>query len=196
MEIPKGFCQCGCGGLAPIAKETCTRKGHRKGEPMKFIHGHNQRGRKNEGVAAKKGHLNRFWKGGRGTDRQGHPRIYCPDHPRAHRSHVAEHILKAEKALGKPLPPKAVVHHHTPAQLVICQDQAYHNLIHQRKRSYEACGKVDWRKCVYCKSYDAPAKLVISGGKRPYHNDCAVQHNKKYREKKRSENANQVSKNI
>lgn len=47
------------------------------------------------------------------------------------------HRLRAERALGKPLPPQAVVHHadgsrSDDAPLVICQDQAYHKLLHVR----------------------------------------------------------------
>lgn len=34
------LCECGCGGLAPIAKKTRTRFGHVKGEPIRFIQGH------------------------------------------------------------------------------------------------------------------------------------------------------------
>ena len=55
---------------------------------------------------------------------------------------VYEHIHKAEKALGKPLPKGAVVHHmncirhdnETPFNLVICPDQAYHLLLHRRMK--------------------------------------------------------------
>lgn len=55
---------------------------------------------------------------------------------------VYEHILVAEKALGRKLPYKAVVHHmngkpadnFTPFNLVICPDQAYHMLLHRRAK--------------------------------------------------------------
>lgn len=55
------------------------------------------------------------------------------------------HRLRAEAALGKPLPPKAVVHHvdgtKSPlSPLVICQDQKYHMGLHVRLRVLRAGG--------------------------------------------------------
>lgn len=50
-----------------------------------------------------------------------------------------EHIHVAEKALGKPLPQGAVVHHadenkadNAGVNLVICPNQSYHRLLHDR----------------------------------------------------------------
>src|SRR5438105_526870 len=41
--IPFGFCQCGCGNLAPIAKKSHRRSGHVRGQPVRFIHAHSSR---------------------------------------------------------------------------------------------------------------------------------------------------------
>lgn len=68
------------------------------------------------------------------------------------------HRLRAEKALGKPLPPKAVVHHadgsmNEHAPLVVCENQGYHFLLHVRMRVLQAGGNPNTdRICVYCKA--------------------------------------------
>lgn len=79
------------------------------------------------------------------------------NHPQPCRgNYVKDYISRASKALGKPLPPKSIVHHHTSEQLVLCQNQHYHMLLHLRKRAYEACGHANWRKCKFCKNWDNP----------------------------------------
>jgi predicted DNA-binding protein (UPF0251 family) len=42
-EIPHGFCQCGCGQKTKIAVQTCSEYGWIKGEPLRYINGHNSR---------------------------------------------------------------------------------------------------------------------------------------------------------
>lgn len=95
--------------------------------------------------------------------------VQCPHHPKADiNGYVQEHILMAEKVFGKPLNLPHVVHHYTPEQLVVCENQAYHLLLHQRTRALRA-GNAHWLKCKYCKQYDAPENLNTEGN----HYKCA-----------------------
>jgi len=41
-----GLCQCGCGDPAPIAKFTKVSRGFRKGEPQRYIQGHQNHGKR------------------------------------------------------------------------------------------------------------------------------------------------------
>ena len=43
-----GLCECGCGGLAPIAAKTDKRHGSVKGQLQSFINGHNRRGKRGQ----------------------------------------------------------------------------------------------------------------------------------------------------
>jgi len=79
---------------------------------------------------------------------------------------VFEHRIIAARALGKRLPSVAVVHHvdedplnNDPSNLVICPNDKYHRLLHQRIESMKATGHYHWRKCPYCKQYDDPQKM-------------------------------------
>lgn len=73
------------------------------------------------------------------------------------------HRIRAEKALGKPLPPGAIVHHadgtrRDDAPLVICPDDAYHMLLHRRMRIKAAGGNPNTdlicSKCKAVKHHD------------------------------------------
>jgi hypothetical protein len=39
------LCECGCGNPAPIATHNCTKTGASKGQPLRFINGHANRGK-------------------------------------------------------------------------------------------------------------------------------------------------------
>ncbi len=198
-EIVKKLCECGCGQAAPISKRNCLKQGYVKGISMRFIHGH---GFIKNGVHVR-------WKGGLTS----HPRTgileRSPNHPRAHcsdgdkRVYVPQHILIAEKALGKFLDRKHPIHHPTHnrfdnSSLVICENTGYHNLLHQRERAYLVCGHATWRKCQYCKKY-APLDILITSGVHIFHPECFKKHshesylsNKKYfqeRYQRQKENA-------
>ena len=83
--------------------------------------------------------------------------------------HRGVHIHIAEKALGRPIPKGARVHHadenklnNDPSNLVICPDHSYHMLLHKRIRAMQATGDPNMRKCVICKEWDQPENLVYA----------------------------------
>ena len=87
---------------------------------------------------------------------------------------VRKHSVIAEKALGHKLPEGAVVHHidgnranNANTNLLICPNEAYHNLIHIRTRAMEESGNPNLRKCAYCRQYDDPATMTKRGKHRP-----------------------------
>lgn len=123
------FCACGCGERASLITHTSRRQGRVKGEYNRFIVGHSSK--------------NKPTKGYRYTRPTG--------------SAVKKvHRLRAERALGRPLPPLAVVHHadgsmREDAPLVICENQAYHMLLHRRMRVVHVGGDPNTQKhCPKC----------------------------------------------
>ena len=155
------LCECGCGKPAPIASRTRTGCDHVKGDPIRFINGHRSR-------VQPRGNKSHAWKGGI-ISIKGRIAVYNPDHPCATAlGYVLRYRLIAENVIGKLLPRSAVIHHIDGVKdndqnnnLLICENDAYHRLIHQRERAYEACGVASWRKCYICQQYDAPENLYI-----------------------------------
>lgn len=131
------------------------------------------------------------YKGGTLHDR-GYRLVYAPSHPRANGERMREHILIAEKALQKFLPPRAAVHHvneikhdNRRVNLVICEDKSYHLLLPRRRTALLACGNVQALKCVHWGKWDM---TVVHRGHACYHRHCAAKYyNNKYHEKRRSD---------
>ena len=169
FKVAEITCECGCGQLAPIAKSTDPRRGAVKGQPQRYIAGHHLRSLH----AKQRRQAHPRWNGGTKVRSDGYILTLDPDHARANRGYVFAHILVAEAALGKPLPEGAVVHHvnedpadNRPANLVICENHAYHMLLHQRARALRICGHVNWLRCIFCKRYDDPTNLYVQPHRR------------------------------
>jgi hypothetical protein len=102
---------------------------------------------------------------------------------------VLEHVLIAERALGRSLPKGVHVHHidenrsnNAPSNLVICESQEYHQLLHRRAVALKLSGHAGWRKCYICQQYDDPARLrVYAASGLVLHLACA---RRRYRERK------------
>lgn len=186
-----GTCECGCGKKTPLAREHRPSRGMFKGTPLRFIPGHQGRTNiKRALMFIKTGPDHHCWKGGRSSSAP-YEFLKVPDHPRADsRGYVQEHILIAEKAVGRLLPRSIEVHHvdgnpkhNTNSNLVVCQDHSYHMLIHQRTRAYRESGHADWRSCAYCNEFSPPSELYIfwlpnKRGSRAYHRTCKSDYDK------------------
>lgn len=166
-EIECGFCQCGCGLKTNTIPFTAKVKTSDKGKPRRFIHGHN----------ALSGDQSPWWKGGKCLHMKGYVWIYQPNHPRAYfNGHVLEHLLVAEKALGRLITSDHPVHHFPSiasfTHLVICENKAYHVELERRYLAFLSCGHAHWRKCNYCKKWDDPQNDMYVGHKHAHHRHC------------------------
>lgn len=169
--IPVGLCQCGCGENAPIATQSRKSIGRIKGQFIPFRRGHWTR----KGYQSPEQHPR--WNGGRHVHAEGYVMVRQVGHPRAEtNNYVFEHLLVAERALGYPVPATCEVHHvneirsdNRGCNLVICQDSAYHKLLHARLRAYRGCGNPDAKRCWLCHQWDVDLKVR---GRSYFHLDC------------------------
>ena len=70
-----------------------------------------------------------------------------------------------ERIRRKVLPSKAVIHHvdedslyDYPSNLVVCEDDAYHKLLHLRTDALRATGNPHSRRCKICKQWGIPGE--------------------------------------
>ena len=167
-----GLCLCGCGQKTQIATRTDARKGWKKGFPQQFIMHHQKY------LKAKEKHP--LWNGGKSTC-TGYVKIRVEKH-----RYLLEHRIIAERIIGHPIPATVAIHHYNGRdnnnQFVICQDNAYHKLLHLRTNALKACGHPTWRRCYFCRLYDDPKNLIIKNG--VYHKKCrALNGRERYRKK-------------
>ena len=123
------LCECGCGQPTGFAPATVKKRGVVKGQPLRFIHGHNTRvlspeqiAQMKEGIRAAgarrkgkptayRGEKSGQWKGGK-FSKNGYILILRPDHHLAGKTgYVREHRLVWEEANGRALKPTEDVHH-------------------------------------------------------------------------------------
>jgi hypothetical protein len=171
------YCHCGCGQKTKLAKNTSRRDKTIKGEPLKFIHGHNSK------IPEK--HPN--WNGGITKGGAGYIYIFRPDHPFCiSTGYVMEHRLVYEEFCGRFLSSKEVIHHknrkktdNALSNLFLCRDKSHHMEIHEQEKSFKACGNSEYRWCAYCKSFDDVKNLTRrSSGRGYYHKNCVSKRKK------------------
>lgn len=141
------------------------------------------------------GAKNPMWKGGRFVNTFGYVLILNREHPRAdHMGYVREHLIVAEKAVGHYLPSPICIHHvdgnrqnNSPQNLVICPNNGYHRLLHNRIRALKFCGNANWKVCGYCHKYDDPQNLLGSKPGQFAHRKCRNAYALKRHHKKRKE---------
>jgi len=136
-----------------------------------------------------RGKKNANWKGGRTKHSKGYMLIANG------KGLELEHRAICEQVLGRSLPAKAKIHHwdglkseNRNGNLVICEDTAYHGLLHRRQRALAACGNADWRKCPYCQQWDPPSAMWIGGKNHQFarHRSCTNQYKRALRIRKQS----------
>lgn len=167
-EIPIGLCQCGCGLKTALSPRNDATLGYVKGRPFRFLPSHNRRARPEAN-------------------------IYTSERTAGGWRH--EHVAVAEKALGRRLPDGAQVHHvdedrrnSANRNLVICQDQAFHHLLHVRARVVRAGGDPNTQRfCAVCASVKPFADFNVGQSQC---RSCQSSYFREYRERKAKEMVN------
>lgn len=122
----------------------------------------------------------RNWRGGI-IKKHGRYYMWDPTHPNAYKQgYVAMAVFNASKALKKPLPKKSIVHHfdgnpgnNENSNLIVCENQEYHGLLHKRRTAHLKCGNPNFIKCYICGQYDNKSNLYVwPNGRTAVHREC------------------------
>lgn len=132
-------------------------------------------------------------------DYNGYAKIKAHGHGRAHiNSYVYEHIFEVERTLGRPLPRSSVVHHvddnksnNSHSNLVVCENDLYHRILHARARIVRRGGKPSIHKiCPTCDSLklrmDFPKKRQASDSLNWACKPCAAARTRRWHAKQKS----------
>jgi hypothetical protein len=90
------------------------------------------------------------------------------------------HTRRAKAALGHKLPYDACIYRinkdqtNPDAQLVICPDKAYHDLLDRRLAAFNHTGNANHRQCWFCREWDAPTELITFDHKQHIHPECVI----------------------
>src|SRR5512139_3554693 len=76
MEVPHGYCHCGCGKKTNINRQTRSHRGISRGDPSRFLHGHWARGHPFEGRKTRDAWTTI-------VNHRGYAETWSPDHPRS-----------------------------------------------------------------------------------------------------------------
>lgn len=158
------------------------------GEILNITKGYLPRWYKKWGIQSEKilGIYHKNYKNGRSLS-SGYCLISILNQSKTSIRHVYEYVLIAEKALGKSLVVGQEVHHvdnnkinNKNNNLVICENQKYHGLLHVRTKALKKSGNANNMKCEYCKKWDDLKNLFQRNKKRNgyAHKQCATNYAK------------------
>lgn len=188
LDIPRGYCHCGCGQKTNVILKNDPPTGRVKGEYSKFIRGHSTAVREGNCQGHRYNHV--------GT---GYILVKCTGHPRADRcGNVYEHIIVIEKAIGRFIEASEAIHHldgnkanNSIGNLILFKTHVMHHAYEHRLKIFAACGHYDWRKCCFCHIYDKPEKLV-----KHCRGHCHVECRREYDRKRRPPGSRLLGKTI
>jgi hypothetical protein len=180
------LCECGeCGLPAPIAKRTNTKAGWVKGQPMRFIHGHQSRIPESEHYRLEdRGYKTPCWIWQLSKRHGGYGQIKTPGRPKD--APRPAHIVYYERYVG-PIPAEAELDHLCRVPACVNPDHLEPVTHAENVRRGEAGKKTGAKNrakthCPYGHPYDATNTYVSKGGRR-HCRTCRIEQMRKQRQK-------------